>query len=444
MIHSVRIDYKRCRGCTSCIKSCPTEAIRVRSGKAVILSKRCIDCGSCIQVCPHRAIQSVSDPLEKLEGFRYRVAVPDPALYGQFQNLTDVNLVLGALLKIGFDDVYEAARAAELLSDYGRQRKETWDQRPRPQLTSACPTVLRIIKTRFPDLIPHLSPIISPVELAAILARRRAAERTGLDPKEIGVFSIVPCSAKVTAASNPDRLAEPVLDGAFAIRDIYPRLLGPMAEMNASGEIPELSGAGVMGIGWAYSGGESAARLGDKCVAVDGILNCIRMLEAIEDGRLPDADLIELGACVRGCVGGCLTVENPFSAQLHIRNLMHGMPMSRNQFDFTGEDRSVVLPTREIEYQPVFVLDEDRSAAMEKMAKIEELEHQLPGLRCGSCGAPSCRAFAEDVVLGRADRSDCIFTVRERTEYMAGTDDVDEFLPAPFRQSHRRREEDNA
>ena len=77
--------------------------------------------------------------------------------------------------------------------------------------------------------------------------------------------------------------------------------------------------------------------------------------------------------------------------------------------------------------------DEDRAAAMEKLAKIEALEQQLPGLHCGSCGAPSCRAFAEDVVLGRASEEDCIFKMRERMQYMTGSSDADEYLPAPFR-----------
>ena len=52
--HSVTLDESKCVGCTNCIKRCPTEAIRVRSGKAVIMSERCIDCGECIRICPHR------------------------------------------------------------------------------------------------------------------------------------------------------------------------------------------------------------------------------------------------------------------------------------------------------------------------------------------------------------------------------------------------------
>ena len=103
MRHSVVLDFKKCRGCTTCIKNCPTEAIRVRSGKATILPNRCIDCGTCIRVCPHKAVKSVCDDFSALKNYRYTIAIPDPALYGQFQNLDDVDIVLNGLLELGFD-----------------------------------------------------------------------------------------------------------------------------------------------------------------------------------------------------------------------------------------------------------------------------------------------------------------------------------------------------
>ena len=53
--HSVMLDKELCMGCINCIKRCPTEAIRVRDGKAHILKERCIDCGECIRICPHHA-----------------------------------------------------------------------------------------------------------------------------------------------------------------------------------------------------------------------------------------------------------------------------------------------------------------------------------------------------------------------------------------------------
>ncbi len=433
MKHSVVLEYKRCLGCTTCIKSCPTEAIRVRSGKAAILNARCIDCGTCIRVCPHKAIKSVSDPLDGLGKFKYNVALPEPALYGQFQNMDDIDIILNGLLEIGFQQVYEVAKAAELVSDYQRQCITGGIERVMPQISSACPTVMHLIRMRFPKLIANIAPVITPTELAAILARREAAEKTGLRPDEIGVFSIVPCSAKVTASHSPTTMEQPVLDGAFSIRDVYLKLLTPMKALQNE-VLKPLSSAGIMGVGWAYCGGESAARMGERYVAVDGIENVIRMLEEIEDGRLPEADFIELNACVQGCVGGCLTVENPYAAKMRVKKLMKGLPVSRNRFSFQGIERDVVKIDVELQYVPAFVLDEDRATAMEKLLKIEALEAQLPGLHCGSCGAPSCRAFAEDVVLGRASEEDCIFKMRERMQYMTGSSDADEYLPAPFRQ----------
>lgn len=431
--HSVVLDYNRCRGCTTCIKSCPTEAIRVRWGKANILNDRCIDCGRCIQVCPHNAMRSIPDGLEKLEHYKYNIALPHPALYGQFQNMDDVDVILNGLLELGFDSVYEIAQAAELLSDYSRQVIREGGERVMPQITSACPTVVRLIRMRFPKLIDNIISTVMPMELAASLAREKAVEETGLPPEDIGIFAIVPCPALVTAAHSQVNQQERGFSGAIAIRDAYLALLSPMKKLR---ELQPMASAGIMGVGWACCGGESAARLGEKYVAVDGMENVIRMLEEIEDGRLPDADFIELSACVEGCVGGCLTVENPFGAHMRIKKLMKGMPVSRNRFD--RKDKEILKPLTERHYIPALVLDQDRLAAMEKMMRIEEFESQLPGLHCGSCGAPSCHAFAEDVVVGRASEEDCIFKMRERVQYMSGDEDADDYLPAPFRKRHNK------
>ena len=438
MKHSVALDQKRCRGCTSCIKSCPTEAIRVRGRMATILPDRCIDCGTCIRICPHRAIRSSGDSLDSLKRFKCCVALPEPALYGQFQHLDNVDVVLAGLLKIGFHRVYEVARAAEILSDYERKSLKQGPPAVTPQISSACPAVLRLIRMRFPKLMEHVSNAVMPMELAAILARREAEAETGLSPEEIGVFAIVPCSSKVTAARESEGLSRPVLDGAFSIKDVYLRLLGPMREVEE--DPPALSSAGIIGLGWGASGGECAARLGGRSVAVDGIVNVIRMLEEIEDGRLPEADFLELSACTQGCVGGCFTVENPYGAKMRLKSLMKGLPVSRNRFTLEGEDRTLVERNKPLQYLPTFVLDHDREAAFDKQRRIQELEAQLPGLHCGSCGAPSCRAFAEDVVLGRASMDDCIFKVRERMRSMAGgKEEADDYLPPPF----RRRQPEN-
>ncbi len=229
-----------------------------------------------------------------------------------------------------------------------------------------------------------------------------------------------------------DGLQAPVLDGAFAIRDVYLALLEPMRRLDRNALRP-LSSAGSTGVGMAYCGGEARSRQERQYVAVDGIDNVIQMLEEIEDGRLPEADFIELRACTEGCVGGCLNVENPFTAKMRLKQLMDELPEARTSYHSGTPVENILETAQRPEFLPTYLLDSDRRKALEKMFRIQELEEQLPGLRCGSCGAPSCRAFAEDVVMGRASEEDCIFKVRERMQHMAGGADADEYLPAPFR-----------
>ena len=152
--HSVRLDPDLCKGCINCLKRCPTQAIRVRNGKAQINSKFCIDCGECIRICPHHAKRARVTHMDALDRFPYKIALPAPALYGQFNNLDDIDYVLTGLKQMGFDQVYEVSRAAELISEATRKlmyNSESALPIPRPIISSACPAVVRLIRVRFPD-----------------------------------------------------------------------------------------------------------------------------------------------------------------------------------------------------------------------------------------------------------------------------------------------------
>ena len=82
--HGFKIDPDRCRGCLSCMRVCPTHAIRVRDGKARYRSDHCIDCGACLRACPSGAIAATTWSVEDLSRFKFKVAVPSPVLFGQF------------------------------------------------------------------------------------------------------------------------------------------------------------------------------------------------------------------------------------------------------------------------------------------------------------------------------------------------------------------------
>ena len=411
--HSVTLDRDKCHGCINCVKRCPTEAIRVRGGKAKIIKERCIDCGECIRVCPHHAKQAIFDPLSVMDRFTYKIALPAPALYGQFNNLDDIDLILGALLLMGFDEVFEVARAAELVSDATRRYMAREDIL-RPVVSSACPAVLRLIRVRFPELIGHVLPMHAPIEVAARLAKKHAAEKTGLPPEQIGAIFISPCPAKVTAVKMPLGSEKSCVDGVLAIREVYPKLISLMREVPSS---VDLARTGRMGIGWGSSGGEAAAALKERYLAADGIENVIRVLEDLEDVKFYDVDFVELSACSGGCVGGVLTVENPYVARAKLMRIRKYRPVSCNHID--GEDLSAFFWDEAVEYEPVLELDADFRTAMEKMKTMREIEARLYGMDCGSCGAPSCKALAEDIVRGFATEEACIFKLREEIDGMA-------------------------
>ena len=182
--HSVTLDPDKCVGYTDCIKRCPTEAIRVRNSKAVIIDERCIDCGNCIRVCTHGAKKAVTDPIKKMNDYPYKIAIPAPTLYAQFRKVKDASLILTYLERMGFDDVVEVAYAAEVIA------KETdnyiSEHHPQaPAISSACPVVVRLIQRRFPSLIKQILPIISPMELAARYAKEKHIKR-GIPKEEIG------------------------------------------------------------------------------------------------------------------------------------------------------------------------------------------------------------------------------------------------------------------
>lgn len=404
--HSVSLNRERCKGCTNCIKRCPTMAIRVQDGKAKIIKERCIDCGECIRVCPYHAKKALTDDFEMLENYKYNIALVAPAFYGQFKKAENAETVLTSLLKLGFDETFDVAVGAQAVTE---KTKELLKQGKllKPAISSACPAVMRLIAVRFPELINNLVPLRSPMEIAAQAAKRMAAEKTGLDHSEIGVFFISPCAAKVTSVKSSLTVEKSAVDGVFSMNTVCLKIADSIGKESVREGIFEAGREGVM---WARSGGESEATGVKKQIAVDGIHNVISVLEDIENDKLKDIEFIELLACTGGCVGGPLTVENNFVARSKIKEMCVDMP--ENGIEILKDVNSdwEKIP----QMSGAMRLSDDIFEAMEMANRMDEILDELPHLDCGSCGSPSCRDLAEDIVRGFASESDCIFKLRER------------------------------
>lgn len=415
------VDADKCKGCTNCVRNCPTEAIRVRKGTSTTIPELCINCGNCIRTCPYHAKIAITDPLDldRLKEFKYTVAIASPVLYSQFLRPLAPGKVLNAIKALGFDDVFQESVGADCVAASVKE----YLKKPgikKPVISSACPAVIRLIQIRFPGLVDHIAPFLPPVEIAAKLARKQASKKNNIPEEQVGVFLITPCTAKATSIRHPLGLSKSYADGAISLIHLYGNIMNALAK---SEDAPQLARASGPAVGWARSGGETMAVNAPNYLVADGLPNVISILQEVDLGRLQDVDYLECQICHTGCVGGPLTVENPFKARIMIRNLVKKLPsaLSVDSMNRISErSRQGFFNTEQsIEARPVMHMDRDINKAIQLVSRSEEILRELPGLDCCSCGSPSCRALAEDIARGYAAITDCIFILLETIQHSA-------------------------
>lgn len=409
--HSVVLDREKCNGCTKCVRVCPTEAIRVRLGKAQIDPHRCIDCSKCVTVCSVGALNIKADKLNDIYKFKYRLAVISASYEGQFAEDFGYKNALKALYHLGFDEVAEQAMitniTAEIIRDYIKNHPHI-----RPVLSSSCPAIVRLVQVRFPSLLPNLLLVESPMSMLAKYYRDKIVQEKGYSEEEIGIFLIVPSASQVTAVHQPEGNYKHLHNGAIAINEVYNRVMGMLKELE---DDPRPIKSYANGLSWALSGmeAEEVAGKGIETLAISGVHNVIEVLSNIEGHRLDQYHYIELRNCEQGCVGGGLNIENPFVAASRIKKLIHNSEKIKIDNDYFfrlyKEGYFDVMP---LEPRSMMELDKDIKAAITKMKRVKEITEMLPGLDCGVCGSPTCKSLAEDIVLEKAELSDCLIRLR--------------------------------
>lgn len=422
-LHPLYIDPEKCDGRMACLRVCPTEAIRVRKSQAEILEDMCIDCGECIAACPSSAIIAQTDSFTDFSKFEHVVAIPSPVLYGQFSREILPNKILSGLKKIGFDDVGDVAQACELVS---MALEEFWAEYhgPRPVISAFCPTIVRLVQVRFTDLSELLLPIESPMEIAAREMKRKKSKELGLGQRRIGAIYVTPCPAKMVAIRRHPRKKISYLDGAISIADIYGPLLSAMSDLEEVPEDGAMEKFSGIGLGWPILGGLTKSLESENCLAVSGLNEVVRIFEDIENGKLRDIEFIECQACHTGCIGGSLTVDNPYMARNKIMKLVKILGeeprQDRRQIRRLYRDRYFSLD-KKLVLRPVRPLDEDVSRAIQLMKQKREIFDSLPKIDCGACGSPNCMAFAEDVVRGEVEITGCVFKLLEKQTESSGS-----------------------
>ena len=397
-----------CRGCTHCIRACPTEAIRVRKGKAEVMPHRCIQCGECIRVCPWEAWTVQTDSLSQIKGRNDNPwAVLDPAVFGQFGDPVSPMRVIQAFRDVGFSSVREMEEGLEIyggaVSDFLSSEGMIF-----PAISSDCPAVVQLVQVKFPSLIENLVPIAPPYEILASRLKEAVSEGSMAN-----FYYIVPCLAKAQAAMKP-LSSEGGFTGAVPLVDLYNPLKGSLHQKYKAGDLLDSEQNSSFGLEWAYTGGESKALGIGASLIVDGIHQVAGILELVENGLLGTVPFIEAWSCRGGCLGGPLNVQNPFLARFHLQYGTRNDPSSPKseafRRDYQGKDRFHL--NQPLSPRGGMRLDEDLKVAMEKLRCIDEVVKKFPGIDCGSCGCPNCLALAEDVVQGYASEKDCVYVLK--------------------------------
>ncbi len=408
--HSVRFEPGLCDGCLACVRACPTRAVRIRRGAAVMLEDRCVDCGECLKACARRAVRSLTGSLAELSRFDYTVAVPSPALYTQFDAEMTPAVVLEALRRIGFDDAVGLSGACEAaslaidhyLADYRGQH---------PVISSACPTVVRLIQVKYPTLLDQLLPMLSPREVAARAIKRARVAQTGLPPERIGVVYVTPCPAKMVSLVDHPGMECSYFDSAVSIADLFLHLMGALGEPPRHNGVPDETETAA-GLHWALSTGLSPSGPAEDTLAVAGLPNVLRILDDIEKGKLRRYAFVECHACPEGCVSGVLTVEDPYVARARAVRLMRSLQsrgdVDRDRVRQEYAEGSFRMAHR-ITARPMRPLHDEVAVAITRMIQRDRILTSLPRIDCGACGAPTCDAFAEDVVRGELGEDACVF-----------------------------------
>jgi hypothetical protein len=348
--------------------------------------------------------------------FKHTVAMPALTLYGQFGRDVLPSQVLHALTQVGFDSTYDVSWMCEMVTAatdaYLSECGGPW-----PKISVTCPAIVRLIQIRYPELIPHMVPIETARELAAKILRRKLSSELHLDPSEIGIFFITPCSAIMNSIVRPVGLDQSYFDGAFSIAEIYGPLTNAIKNAGTTDVEAPVSPSGLL---WAMAGGEIAGMRNTNTMAVRGAQDVEFVFDRIESGKFAAVDFIEAYICPDGCVSGQLVIEGRYAAQRNIQQIARRLG---DQGQVKEEKVRSLLREHffdleeEVKARSARALGRDLTQRIAMKKEKDGVLERLPKKDCAACGAPDCETLAEDIVLGERRVEDCVFV---RIESLTG------------------------
>lgn len=392
-----------CKNCYKCIRHCPVKSIRFSGNQAYIISDECILCGQCFVVCPQDAKQIV-DETEKvrvlLQSGDPVVVSLAPSFVANYEGV-GIDSMRDALKKLGFYDAEETAIGATIVkNEYDRLINE--GQRD-IIISSCCHSINLLIQKYYPNLLPYLADVLSPMLAHCIDIKKRI-------PNAKTVF-IGPCVAKKDEAQK----YEGVVDAVLTFDELTAWLNNEKISLEKKKDKNEKSLARFFPTTGGILKTMAMANPSYSYMAMDGVENCMAALKDIEAGNVHNC-FIEMSACVGSCVGG------PVMEKFHRSPVKDYLSVS----DYAGkEDFDVAQPTSNEVVKHFLAID--RGGVQPSEAEIQETLRQMgkmkkeDELNCGSCGYDTCRAKAIAILQGKAEISMCLPYLKEKAENFSDT-----------------------
>lgn len=417
--HALKIREDFCEGCSHCMNVCPTEALRVKNGKAVLYGEKCIDCGKCFRECPSGAIIIDHDDFNFIFDYKFRIALVPAVFSAQFPEEISQRQIQSTLLELGFTHVYEVENGVEVLADAIQQYADAHKD-IKPLISSFCPAIVRLIQVKFPSLTENIMLLKPPLDIAANFLKKAFKDK-GIPENEIGIFYVTPCAAKIAAIKEPVGETSSPITGAINMDFLFNKVYHMVAQKsNQSCAWPVPLNLSDKARNWSLTNGE-ASHIKGRCLAIDEIHNVIEFLEKIENDEITDIDFLELRACDESCAGGVLVHGNRFltverlknykpskDGSGHLKTHPDALPSISEETEFLLQNIGI----DSISPRSILKLDEDMGEAMIKMDRVNQVLKVLPMIDCSVCGAPTCQALAQDIVIGDAQLNQCVFIQR--------------------------------
>src|SRR5574344_125173 len=391
-------EKNNCKSCYKCIRNCPTKSISFNNNQASIIHEECILCGRCYLACP-QGIKVIRDDLSRVKALiasKKKVIVSlAPSFILNYKNAS-IDTMRTALKKLGFYDVEETAIGATIV-------KKAYDEMLNDSsrdiiISSCCHSINLLIEKHYPDLLPYLADVMSPM----VAHGKDIKERY----KDAAVVFVGPCIAKKDEADKNSQY----IDVALTFNELTRWLKEMKIDLKRSEEPIKIakSKARLFPTTGGILSTMERSNLDYEYLAIDGMENVLPALKNIEEGKIHKC-FIEMSACSGSCINGPVLDKDSRAIVSGYLNIHKAA--GKEDFDVTNfKYKDIQKDYESLDISKAKPSEEDILECLKEMGKTDKNKE----LNCGCCGYETCRAKAIAIIEGKAVKEMCLPYLMEK------------------------------